>query len=112
MTLRDFINDEMRRRQMSQRQFADFVGVSHQTISRALDLHAPPEPSLDFLYKLAKSTGTDCCTLFLLIYPDLSSLSPRARLLAQQIDSLPAELQDILERYLLGVALLDTRPTG
>ena len=41
--LGDFIADEMRRRDMSARQFAELVGVVHTTITKAM-YKTPPEP--------------------------------------------------------------------
>jgi transcriptional regulator with XRE-family HTH domain len=105
ITLAEFITQEMRRRNMSARQFADFVGVTNQTISRAVDPSKVPQHGLDFLNKLAKATNTDLCTIVSLLYPEETKISARARVLAERIDRLPQVEQDIIDRYLLGLSL-------
>lgn len=61
-TLGGFILEEMRKRDMSARDFALYVGVSHSAINKFLnygieDTYAGKpigEPSIDFLYRLAR----------------------------------------------------------
>lgn len=97
-SLSSFIQQEMQKRHMSQRQFAMMVGVSNQTISRAVSFNNDNfDPSLEFLAKLARATHVDICTLVALIYPEDSSISGRARLLAERIDRLPPEVQEIID---------------
>jgi transcriptional regulator with XRE-family HTH domain len=107
LTLRDFIEQEMHRREMTMRQFADFVGISHATISRTLDPIKPTEPTIDVLVKLAKATGVSLSSLIALLRPDLDEIDidPRARVLAERIASLPDAKREIAETYLLGILL-------
>lgn len=92
--------DEMQARRMSQREFAEFVGVSHVTISRAVSsAEDPPEPSPDFLIRLARATHTDVLALFLLAYPEAAPLandSAAARLAGDQFEKLPSHVQIVV----------------
>lgn len=61
-----FIREEMYKRRMKEREFAEFVGVSHSAINRyakADSTGLSTEPTLTFLDKLAKATETDVCML-------------------------------------------------
>lgn len=107
-TLGDFIRHELRQRKMSARQFAEHVGVSNTTINRAVDYNKePPTPSLDFLVKLSKATGTSIYDLVELVIPDMArtDVDLEARILARRIRQLPKEKQEIIETFLIGTAL-------
>ena len=107
LTLKEFIEQEMRRREMTMRQFAEFIGVSHATISRTLSPQEPTEPSIDVLVKLAKATGVSVSSLIALVRPDADdiNINPRARVLAERIANLPDTKREIAETYLLGILL-------
>lgn len=95
-----FILSEMRKRDMSMREFATYAGVSQPTISRLVNQPDPPQPTLDFLSKLAKATGVDICTLVEMALPDESPIiepNPELRLLAQRIRNLPPDAQALIE---------------
>lgn len=70
--LKAFLQSELKRRDISMRQFADMVGVSHATISR---LVAPDTEevnvSLEFLLKLSKTTGTPLTLLIKMVDPEV-----------------------------------------
>lgn len=104
-TLREFIEREMTTRSMSTHEFADFVGVSQSTISRAMAFEDAPEPKLDFLAKLAVATGTDIGALVALVKPEASKIDPTARLLAERIEKLSPEDREFLDTFILGAAL-------
>lgn len=110
MTLKDFINQEMKRRDMSMRQFAEFVDVSHTTISRTLDPQEPTNPSIDFLRKLAKATGVSFLSLLALVIPEeeMVDIDTNVRVLAERIARLPEHKREMAETFLLGL-LFDTR---
>lgn len=102
--LREFILSEMKRRDMSARQFARFVGVGHSTIN---DFATGIErvPSLDFLSKLADATQTDLAALIYLSFPEVASktaLSADARILAQRIEQLPEPVRDAVKAMIVG----------
>ncbi len=103
--LREFILDEMKRRSMSNRQFAVVIGVSNATINRAVDENNPAEPTLDFLLKLSKATSVSVIALVEMAYPDLVELnqpSPAALIMAQKIEKLPAHLQEAIAAIIRG----------
>jgi transcriptional regulator with XRE-family HTH domain len=107
-TLGDFVLREIQNRQMSQREFARFVGVNHQTINKLLDYGEKEDtyPALDSLVKLAKATNTDICTLIALITPDVvSQPDPEAEMIAERISKLPPNKRDAIDALILGMAL-------
>lgn len=111
LTLGQFIQDEMKRREMSMREFAKLVGVSHKIIGKFRNHGINPtynkrpvgEPSLDFLAKLAKATATDLCTLVALIHNDATVADPRAGLMAARIAKLPPDKLQIFDAFLKGL---------
>lgn len=90
-----FIKDEISRRHLSNRQFAELVNVVPTTITNVIS--GKTEPSLPFLRNLAKATGTPLSVLIALAYPDVAgeidTLSPEILLLAVRLSRLPPELQ-------------------
>ena len=103
--LREFILGEMKRLEMSGREFAKFVGVGHSTINRFISEENDTDPSLDFLSKLADATQTDLAALIYLAFPGVASktsLSPDARILAQRIEQLPEPVRDTIKAMILG----------
>lgn len=104
--IRDFLLNEMKQRDMSARSLADFMGVSHTLINRLIDSRNPTEPSLDFLLKLSKATHVSFVSLVELAYPEIiqeSTLSPQARILAQQIEQLPPQAQQAITMMIRGI---------
>ncbi len=68
---RTFLKSEIARRNLSVREFASLVKVSHTTIQRFTD-DAPARqyvPTLDFLAKLAAGTGVSLNTLLSICFP-------------------------------------------
>ena len=100
-----FIAEEIRRRQMSDREFARFVGVSSSTISRTLSEEAP-KPTIEFLEKLSKATNVSVGSLLALILPEShADIDPEARILAERIANLPEDKRAIAETFLMGILL-------
>lgn len=90
-----FIKDEMSKRHLSARQFADLVEVSPSTITNVINERT--EPSVQFLRNLAKATSTPLSVLIALAYPEVAgeidALSPEVLLLAVRLSRLPPDLQ-------------------
>lgn len=103
-TLGDFIENELRQRHMSAREFATFIGVAHTTVGRAMYKDAP-DPTLDFLVKLARATNVDLCTLVALVKPDDVKIQPDIQLIADRIARLPADKREIVDGYLRSLTL-------
>lgn len=101
--LREFILGEMKRRGMSAREFAKFVGVGHTTIN---DLVSKDRiPGIDFLSKLADATQTDLAALMYLTFPETATrnaLSADARILAQRIEQLPEPVREAVKAMIIG----------
>src|SRR5436853_408114 len=99
LNLGGFIQEEIKRRDMTIRQFATLVTVNHSIIGKfryhgireTYNKKPIGEPSLAFLAKLAKATSVDLCTLIALVYPDATIADARAGLLASRIAQLPPD---------------------
>ncbi len=92
----EYVDREIKRREISIRGFAELLGLHHNTVIRYLN---GEEPTLDFLVKLAKATGADLIALIDLAYPgiiDQNRPSARAILYAQQLDQLPDEVREVI----------------
>lgn len=103
-----FLQDEIERRGMSARQFAEFVDVAPSTVSRCIDEKNPQIPGLEFLIKLATATGVSITSLVAMAYPDLTVTtrpSPSAQILAQQIEQLPATTQEVILAIIRGTRI-------
>lgn len=71
-SLRDFILEELDRRHQSVRAFAELVGVSHPAIGAIINPREGRQvkaPSVEFILKLARATGTNALMLLMLAYP-------------------------------------------
>jgi transcriptional regulator with XRE-family HTH domain len=107
-TLGAFIDQEIRQRQMSVREFAEFVGVTHPTIIKFRE-HGKKQvgsPSIEFLIKLAQSTNTNLIALLAMAFPDaapLLNVDPATLILSQRIQKLPDHIRqaidDLLAKY-------------
>lgn len=102
--LGEFIAQEIRKRDMSDREFAEFVGVSNATIHRAMSPDAPT-PTLEFLQKLARKTGVDICTLVALVMPNDTQRTPEVDLIATRVAQLPLDKREFLDDVLVGLLL-------
>jgi transcriptional regulator with XRE-family HTH domain len=104
-TFKDFLAAEIKKRDMSTREFARYVGVAHGTIGRFIN--HPPEvtgkPSVEFIEKLARATNTDPCLLLALVIPNTArhtAASPDALILSQRIEQLPEHLREAIDAIL------------
>jgi transcriptional regulator with XRE-family HTH domain len=105
VTFREFINTEMRSRDMSIRQFAQFVGVDHSTLVRLLDEKHNRTPSLEVMANISKATGVNLMTMISLLFPDASEISGEAWLIAQQVDRLPEAERRMITDSIVGALL-------
>jgi hypothetical protein len=100
----DFLRLEAKRRDLeSQRAIARWLGMSNTVTWQVLD--GQREPGLDFLIAAHKATGVNLSDLVELAYPGTiskSDLSLDARVLAQQIESLPDDLLATVRAILRG----------
>lgn len=104
-TFGDFLQEEIDKRHQSLREFADMVGVTHQTISKFLDYGKKDVgyPSMDFLAKVSKATNTDIRTIVSLVLPEaVITQSVDAVVLAEKISRLPKEKQEIIDALING----------
>jgi transcriptional regulator with XRE-family HTH domain len=109
-TLGEFIQREIQKREMSLSEFARFVGVSHQTISKYMDYRGGTGyPEFGFLVKLSLATGTDLGALASLVEPSASHITPSARLLAERIEKLSEEKRELIDALILGLAIKNTK---
>lgn len=101
-TLRNFLQLEIDKRQMSARAFARFVGVDSKTINKFLnnDLEDVGYPSVDFLLKLSKATAIDIGSLMGLVDPNvprIANIAPDAIITSQRIEQLPDTYREIID---------------
>lgn len=102
-----WIEDEIRKRDMSLRDFATFTGISHGTLSLILNPKSKEDryPKFDTLLKLARATNTDLCSVVALLAPDETRLNARVMILAERIANLSPEKQEVVDAYLLGLRI-------
>lgn len=122
LTLGKFIQDEMKRRGLSIRQFAEQVDVTHKVIAKfryhglkdTYNKRPIGEPSLDFLAKLAKATAVDLCALVALIHPDATMADARAGITSARAQQLTPEQRELLDTFLAGLSFdhLDSHDNG
>lgn len=103
-TLRDFINDEVRKRNISKREFARRLDVAPSTLLRLLE-DDPPVPTLSVLAKLSEITGVSIETLAALAYPEVADrtrISPTAQVVGQAFEKLPERIQEMILSIIRG----------
>lgn len=104
LTLAQFIEFEMKRREMGVREFARFIGVSPSAISKHTNRAHEITPSIEFLVNLAEKTETDLMSILAMAFPaiaDKMTISPRAMILAQRLDNLPKAAQDMILAFVI-----------
>lgn len=97
-TLGNFVEQEAKRRKLSIRKFADLIGVSHSTLGKHIN-NPDTRPDLELLEKLSDKTGASLETLILIASPKFatkSRLSPRVLLIAERLNELGEETQELL----------------
>ena len=92
-----FLYAEMKRRDMSMRQFAELISVAPTVISRLLDQNSPTKPSVETLAKLAKATSIGIRFIIGLVAPDgIQNVSGDSMTLLAQINRLPKDKQAVI----------------
>lgn len=87
------------------------MGVSQTTITRILNDTGTSDLSFTFILRLSEATGIYLLDLVAMIYPDTvndTSPAPSARVLAQQISSLPASFQDAITALIIGTGSMES----
>lgn len=101
--LQAFVLSEIRRRQISAREFADLVGVTHATINKCVNA-AAGNPSIELLLRLSKATETDLMSIIALAFPAIANQTrpdPEAFILAQRFSQLPEDIRNFLKATVL-----------
>jgi transcriptional regulator with XRE-family HTH domain len=100
---RDFVCTEIKKRSLSDREFAEKIGVVNSTISRITNpKQKTPTPGLELIGRVAEFTNTDIRAIVALLVPSATRVNPLAALFAEAASNLPAEQQDILSNLLKG----------
>lgn len=102
-SLSDLIRFEMAARSMTQERFADFIGVTHSTISRTLS--GETKPSSDTMYKLAITLELDIGIIAALAFPDATRRDGQSMFLTAQILRMPDQKRNLLTAALLGFSI-------
>jgi transcriptional regulator with XRE-family HTH domain len=108
VTFGQFLREEIDKRKMSQREFADYVGAAHGVINKFLDYGAKDVgyPSVDFLLKLSKATNTDICYLMALLDPEVprrTDASIYAMRIGEIVEALPEAQREMIDNFLLSL---------
>lgn len=89
-TIREFVIEDMERRMMSYREYAEFLGVTHPTVARYIN-EEKKSMQWDFLVKLSGATKTDIGFLARLAAPEVAFEDvPDATIITQRINQLPS----------------------
>lgn len=105
-TFAEFLTQEMNKRGLSVHAFAQFLGISHQTLGRYLE-YTPGSaeyPKIEALVKISKALDTDLGGLVAMIEPSRSRISPSILLLAERIQRLSPEKREMVDALILGLA--------
>lgn len=101
--LGEFLQEQIRRRGLTIREFARLCGVNHSVISKALAVKEPTTPKVETLAKIAQATGVDLFTLVALVAPDATDIDAEARIYANEIVALPRDKRREAEMFLKGL---------
>jgi DNA-binding XRE family transcriptional regulator len=95
---REFIFEEMKKRDMSARQFAEFLGVTHDTVNRMLTHKEDYLPSIDTAIKVGEKLGINPAVVLTLAYPDLDfSITGDQLLFSERFNKAPKEIQNAVK---------------
>ncbi len=111
-TLRSFLLDQMQKRGMSARQFAELCGVSNTVISRAVSKTKPTTPDITTLDKIARAIGVDVFSLVRLVIPDADDMDIEARITAQEIVRLPTDERRFIMAFIRGAIVKSLQSEG
>lgn len=111
MTFSEFIEAEIKKRSMSIREFSRFVGISHSAISKYLSNPDETNISIEFMVRVSEATKTDLASIVAMVYPDLTTVNPDIRVLAERIANLPDDKRQMVESLLLGMTIQTDKNT-
>jgi transcriptional regulator with XRE-family HTH domain len=102
---RTFLKSEMERRNVSIREFASLVKVSHTTIQRFVDDKSTKRyvPTLDFLDKLAAATGVSLNTLLAICFPETArtiDVDPDVAMICDLVSHLSLSTRQTVIRFI------------
>lgn len=105
-TLGEFIQEEMKLRNLGVREFAHKLGVSHPVVGKfryygIKDRYGGKPigvPDTDFLHRLALFTKVDIGTIIALVYPDASHIDTDAAIFAARYSALSAQERELVDR--------------
>lgn len=102
-----FLESERIQRNMTLRKFADWIGVSHSTLSRYINHDELPAPDLDSLIRISEKTGVGLLELIRLSYPQVEQplINLDAQILANRIQQLPPDARIMVETLIDGAVL-------
>lgn len=111
---KDFLLEEMKKRNMSVHAFAHWMGMAHTTINRLLDTRENTEPSAKTLAIMSEKLNVPIDVLFALAYPNIENAQfrndPEALALAQQITELPADKREMMQALIVGLLAQNKQP--
>jgi len=102
-TLAEWLELEIKKRGLSNSEFARQSGVAKTTINNILNKRGG-HPHIDTLIALSKYTGTSVHSLFSLVV-GVDTVNAQAYILAQRIMELSSDKQELLMGLLTGVSL-------
>jgi transcriptional regulator with XRE-family HTH domain len=105
MEFNDFIELEMKKRDMSIREFSRFVGLSHSAVSKYLNNPQEKNISIEFMVRVARATDTDLTSIVAMVYPEQTTINPEVQILAERIAQLPPEKRKMIDSLLLGMSI-------
>jgi predicted transcriptional regulator len=97
---RDFLLEQIERRQMTKRAFAEFIEIDESSLYRFLKESDPDSPSDDTLVKIHRKTSIPLATLIELRDPGISReahLSAHAQFLAQKYQNMSVEDRRVID---------------
>jgi len=105
MKFNEFIELEMKKRDMSIREFSRFVGISHSAVSKYLSHPDTKSISIEFMVRVADATNTDLASIVAMVYPEHTTVNAEVRILAERIANLPPDKRKMVDSLLLGLSI-------
>lgn len=93
---REFISEEIKKRDMSGRQFAEFLGLTHDTVNRMLSHKEDYFPTIETARKIGEKLGINPAVILTLAYPDLnfSGMGGDQLLFSERFNKAPEDIQN------------------
>lgn len=109
-TIGDFIREEMHRRGLSLRGFAEGMKSTHTTDARVIE---SGNPQIDFLQRLSRFTGVSLDKLVAIAFPDYVHQVPaEVELIAERINGLSSLEREIILDILDGKLFKERNKPG